>query len=92
MEEFAHRSITTTDFKEFLYKFMKSKGADKVKILDTVKWDEWFFGHGMPPVKNQFDQSLAKACQDLAGRWQTKDDDKFGEGDIKDFSTLQRSN
>jgi leukotriene-A4 hydrolase len=39
-------SITTDQFKSYLYEFFESKKT----ILDKVDWKTWFFGLGMPPV------------------------------------------
>ncbi|KAI8616940.1 peptidase family M1-domain-containing protein [Chytriomyces sp. MP71] len=70
VETFSHRSITSFEFKDNLYAyFERVHGKEKVAALDTVDWDAWFYSHGMPPVKNVFDESLANACKDLAARW-----------------------
>ncbi|KAI8823567.1 peptidase family M1-domain-containing protein [Fimicolochytrium jonesii] len=68
VRKFAHKSINTTDFKNYLYEFF----ADKKSILDTVDWDAWFFKPGKPPVLNQYDDTLAKACEELAQEWDKK--------------------
>ena len=43
VEKFAHKSITTNDFKEYLYTFF----ASKKDVLDGVDWNAWFFQPGM---------------------------------------------
>lgn len=51
VEEFAHKSITSEEFKTFLFSFYKSNfGEEKVQLLNSVDWDAWFKGEGM--VKN----------------------------------------
>lgn len=65
VKTFAHKSITTSDFKDFLYQFFDSKRA----ILDTVDWDSWFFKPGMPIVQNVFDRSMAVEAEKLAQDW-----------------------
>lgn len=70
VETFSHKSITTQDFKDNLYRFFSSNyGAEKVAILDTVDWDAWFNKPGMPPVKNTFSRTLSSACEALAESW-----------------------
>ncbi|KAI8914307.1 peptidase family M1-domain-containing protein [Gorgonomyces haynaldii] len=65
VQEFAHKAITTSDFKQFLYRFFE-KDPSKKQILDTVDWDTWFNKPGMPIVENKFDDSLAVAAEELA--------------------------
>ncbi|CAG8448674.1 11273_t:CDS:10, partial [Scutellospora calospora] len=68
VQEFAGKSITTDDWKNFLYSF--------------------------PPVDNEFDQTLAKACYDLAERWHEARNnelfDGFSPSDIEGFATGQK--
>jgi leukotriene-A4 hydrolase len=45
-QHFRGKSITTDMFKAHLY----SHFADKKSVLDSVDWNAWFFGVGMPPV------------------------------------------
>ncbi|KAJ3319362.1 Leukotriene A-4 hydrolase [Boothiomyces sp. JEL0866] len=87
VEQFAHKSITTDDFKTFLYKFFESKKA----ILDTVDWESWFHKPGMPIVDNNFDNSLAKDCEDLAKKWdEARDKDvAFTNAEFSKFSSNQ---
>ena len=35
-----------------------------------VKWDEWFYGSGLPP-KPDFDTSLVDICYSLAEKWES---------------------
>ena len=63
--KFSHQSITTTDFKSYLYEYF----SDKHEILDTVDWNSWFHKPGMPPVMNSFDQTLTNNCQLLCDSW-----------------------
>ncbi|KAJ3107929.1 Leukotriene A-4 hydrolase [Phlyctochytrium bullatum] len=89
VEKFSHKSITSEDFKANLYTFF----SDKKEILDGVNWDEWFNGVGMPPVKNEFDTTLADACHRLAERWDKGRDAPstagFTAADIADFDSNQ---
>jgi leukotriene-A4 hydrolase len=48
VKEFSHKSISTDDWKTFLYSFMKEKhGDEKVKLLDGVDWNGWLHTPGM---------------------------------------------
>jgi len=48
----------------------------------------------MPPIKNEFDQTLAKACNELAKRWnlaRNKDQfEEFSPSDIEEFTPGQK--
>lgn len=63
--KFQKKSLDTYQFRDTLYEFF----ADKKEILDTVDWDTWFYAPGMPPVKPNFDTSLADVCYNLAEKW-----------------------
>ena len=77
---FAHKSITTDDFKGFLYEYF----SDQKSLLEGVDWMGWFVGEGtlmgssslhlphhlgMPVVHNEFDNSAAVSCTQLAAAW-----------------------
>ena len=67
--KFAHTSITTPEFLDFLYSYMTKTHGDKMKlILDGVDWNSWLKHPGMPPVINEFDRTLAKECESLSKR------------------------
>ncbi|XP_033105595.1 leukotriene A-4 hydrolase-like [Anneissia japonica] len=87
---FALKSIDTDQWKEcFLDYFQKKVPSD---AFDGVDWDTWFFKPGMPPVKPDYDTTLADACTELCELWdQASEDDLggFSKTDIEDFSALQ---
>ncbi|KAI8054004.1 leukotriene A4 hydrolase [Syncephalis plumigaleata] len=93
VEKFAGKSITTDEWKAFLYEYMgQHHGESKVATLNTVNWHSWLKEPGMPPVTNEFDPTLANACTRLCERWEAAQDDdtgKFSANDIKDFSPYQ---
>jgi leukotriene-A4 hydrolase len=67
---FRNKSLTTAEFKDFLYKWFTEKhGEDMRQKLDEIAWKEWLYGRGMPPVYPHFDASLAAPAYDLAVRW-----------------------
>jgi leukotriene-A4 hydrolase len=75
VEQFSHKSITTDDFKSFLFEYFgKMDGGSKLKILETVDWESWFHKPGMPPVDIGYDRFLADKCQSLADLWLSSDE------------------
>eukprot|EP00088_Acartia_fossae_P057827 TRINITY_DN674_c0_g1_i2.p1 TRINITY_DN674_c0_g1~~TRINITY_DN674_c0_g1_i2.p1 ORF type:complete len:613 (+),score=141.73 TRINITY_DN674_c0_g1_i2:42-1880(+) len=66
--KFKYQSINTQQFKDYFLEYFAS--CETVKEID---WDAWLHTAGMPPVKPDFDKSLAVACHDLAARWQAWD-------------------
>ncbi|CAD6194533.1 unnamed protein product [Caenorhabditis auriculariae] len=70
IETFAHKAIDSYQWKEHLYKYFH----DKKEILDTVNFDAWFFGVGMPPEKPNYGQAMAEACEELLKEWLAADE------------------
>ena len=68
LKEFAFKTLTSEDFKEFFLKFFEDR--DEIQHID---WGAWFHQPGMPPEEPNFDESLAQASQELAERWLTFD-------------------
>ncbi|XP_064604430.1 leukotriene A-4 hydrolase-like isoform X1 [Liolophura sinensis] len=83
IENFKLQSIDSNQWKDFLFSYFK----DKISILETVDWNTWFYGVGMPPVKPQYDTSLADICHQLGDRWSAASD-----GDLSAFSPTDLSN
>ncbi|XP_012874414.1 PREDICTED: leukotriene A-4 hydrolase [Dipodomys ordii] len=88
VEKFSYKSITTDDWKNFLYSHFK----DKVDVLNQVDWNAWLYSPGLPPVKPNYDMTLTNACIALSQRWITaKEEDlsSFNAADLKDLSSHQ---
>ncbi|KAJ8411320.1 hypothetical protein AAFF_G00173260 [Aldrovandia affinis] len=88
IQMFTYSSITTEEWKSYLFTYFK----DKVDILNKVDWNGWMHTPGMPPVKPQYDTTLADACIALCQRWaKAKDSDltQFSAGDLKALSSHQ---
>ncbi|XP_055094730.1 leukotriene A-4 hydrolase isoform X3 [Symphalangus syndactylus] len=88
VEKFSYKSITTDDWKDFLYSYFK----DKVDVLNQVDWNAWLYSPGLPPIKPNYDMTLTNACIALSQRWITaKEDDlnSFNATDLKDLSSHQ---
>lgn len=89
VETFSHKSITTNDFKDFLFKYFSlGEKSDKIKILESVDWEAWFHKPGMPIIQNNFDDSLAKVCIKLANDWDSSRNTKSYPINNKDFMDL----
>lgn len=88
VEMFSHKSITTTDFKDFLFKYFTDNNPEKIKILENVDWEGWFHKPGMPIVQNTFDDSLAKMCIKLAISWDSSRTSKSYPTNKDEFSNL----
>ncbi|KAF8809387.1 zincin [Phlegmacium glaucopus] len=96
VETFIGKSITTEQWKEHLYAyFAKHGGPEKIKALDGVDWDGWFYGEGLElPVKMEYDLTLAQKAYALAEKWDSARKTEaskldFKESDLKDFSSNQ---
>lgn len=88
IQMFAYSSVTTDQWKNYLFTYFK----DKVDILNKVDWNAWMHTPGMPPVKNQYDTTMADACIALSEKWTkaTENDlDGFLESDIRALSSHQ---
>ncbi|CAO3637411.1 unnamed protein product [Cunninghamella blakesleeana] len=95
VQKYAGQSITTDDWKNYLFEyFEKTHGQEYVDKLNTIDWNTWINGAGMPPVDPQFDTTLAKQCYDLADKWdkarQGSDLTEFAPSDIESFSAGQK--
>ncbi|XP_052095290.1 leukotriene A-4 hydrolase-like isoform X3 [Mytilus californianus] len=88
IEKFKYKSIDSNQWKDFLFSFFQSK----VDVLNKVDWDTWFSGVGMPPIKPEYDESLAVPCQELCDKWSaTSDSDlsQFSANDILKMTSNQ---
>uniref|UniRef100_A0AAY5K853 Leukotriene A-4 hydrolase n=1 Tax=Esox lucius TaxID=8010 RepID=A0AAY5K853_ESOLU len=80
IQRYAYSSVTTEEWKAYLFTYFK----EKVDILNNVDWTAWMYTPGMPPVKPQYDTTLADACIATEG-----DLGCFSEADVKTLSTHQ---
>ncbi|KAM6153182.1 leukotriene A-4 hydrolase isoform 2-T2 [Erethizon dorsatum] len=88
VEKFSYKSISTDDWKNFLYSHFK----DKVDILNQVDWNAWLYSPGLPPIKPNYDTTLTNACIALSQRWITaKEEDlnTFNATDLNNLSSHQ---
>jgi leukotriene-A4 hydrolase len=95
VQNFASTSISTQDWKDFLFKYMEeTHGQPMVDKLNTIDFDTWINKPGMPPVDPEFDTTLADACINLANRWDearsSEDLSSFSAKDIENFSAGQK--
>ncbi|KAM7367457.1 hypothetical protein PAMP_015357 [Pampus punctatissimus] len=88
IQMFAYSSVTTDEWKNYLFTYFK----DKVEVLNKVDWTAWMFTPGMPPVKPQYDTTMADTCISLSQRWikaSDQDLNSFNESDVKTLSSHQ---
>lgn len=88
LDKFKYQSIDSDIFRNFLFEFF----ADKKSVFDVVDWDAWWKTPGMPPIKPEFDNTLAVACTELCQRWVKWDVTKecpFKSTDLDTLSTNQ---
>ncbi|CAC5402108.1 unnamed protein product [Mytilus coruscus] len=88
IEKFKYKSIDSNQWKDFLFSFFQSK----VDVLNKVDWDTWFSGVGMPPIKPEYDESLAVPCQELCDKWSATSDSylsQFSANDILKMTSNQ---
>ncbi|KAI5118515.1 hypothetical protein M0805_007684 [Coniferiporia weirii] len=97
VDTFMGKSINTDIWKAHLYDYwLKQGGAEKVKILDSVDWDAWFFGEGLTlPVDMEYDLTLAQQAYELAARWDSSRDKAvisldFKASDLDGFDSNQK--
>jgi len=79
IENFKYQSITTQQWKDFLFQHFSSP-SDQTK-LNSVDWETWFYGTGLPPFTPKYDLSIAQPVLDLSARWL-----KVSDGDLGGFS------
>ncbi|KAJ6459517.1 peptidase family M1-domain-containing protein [Mycena sanguinolenta] len=96
VQTFIGKSITTEQWKAHLYDFFsKNGGPEKIKLLDGVDWNAWFYGEGLElPVKMTYDETLAQASYALADRWDaarstTANATTFKKSDLDGFNANQ---
>lgn len=70
VQHFASKALTTDQWKDYLYQYIREHHPEKVTILDQVDWNAWLYSPGMPPVdvSKLFDTELADECVELAKR------------------------
>ncbi|XP_071157222.1 leukotriene A-4 hydrolase-like isoform X4 [Mytilus edulis] len=84
IEKFKYKSIDSTQWKDFLFSFFQSK----VDVLNKVDWDTWFSAVGMPPIKPEYDESLAVPCQELCDKWSARSDSDLSQFSANDITKL----
>lgn len=63
VETFAHKSITTEDWRQYVISYFKDNEA-----IATLDWEQ-FMGAGMPPWDPEFKTDLADAAFSLSSKW-----------------------
>lgn len=65
LNEFAYKSVAVEEWKDYLMQYFARSQEIREK-LQSVDWQKWLYGAGMPPVVPDYDQSLCLACKQLA--------------------------
>ncbi|KAI0785951.1 peptidase family M1-domain-containing protein [Abortiporus biennis] len=93
---FMGKSITTFQWKDHIYEYFRKNGGDeKIKILDSVDFNAWFYGEGLElPVTPEYDTTLATQAYALAKRWSDSRSSDLSQLDFKfddlnDFNSNQ---
>lgn len=68
IQKFKHQSIESNQFKWFAINYFSRSGRT-AKIIESVDWDTWFYGEGLPPVQPCYDDELMRPCHELADSW-----------------------
>lgn len=84
VKEFAYKTLNSDDFKGFFLKYF-----EHVEATNSINWDEWLNGTGMPPVSNKFDQSLAIEAADLKDKWLAERGKGASGMDIEQWKAMQ---
>lgn len=82
--KYAHKTVSTEEWKEFLYYSF----SDKKVILDSIDWNLWLHKAGLPP-KPKYDSTLMRACKDLAAKWTIEGADAPTDGEV--FAKMSNS-
>ncbi|KAG4085078.1 leukotriene A4 hydrolase [Neocallimastix lanati (nom. inval.)] len=86
---FSNKSLSTNQWKDYLYSYFREHDESKIKVLDSVDWNTWLYGYGMPPVDPKFDRTLLNMCDNLAKKWiDKKNDTNFDEFSLKDIENF----
>jgi len=86
LKKFEGQSITTEQWKDFLYSYFN----DKHDALNKVDWQMWLHTPGMPTTKPEYDRSLFIAVETLSKTWLSGDDLPTDKHDFVQFSTSQK--
>ncbi|EGT36415.1 hypothetical protein CAEBREN_08718 [Caenorhabditis brenneri] len=85
LKTFAHQAIDSWQWKDHLYKYF----ADQKETLDSINFDIWFNGVGMPPEKPNYGQSMVEACEVLLKKWLDADENTVGDITSEDYYSMQ---
>jgi leukotriene-A4 hydrolase len=86
IENFKYKSIVTDDWKNFLYSYFSSE--EDQKKLNSVDWETWLYGLGLPPYQPNFDLSFAEPSKVLARRWIEQPDSDLAGFSPEDINNL----
>eukprot|EP00455_Lapot_gusevi_P035964 TRINITY_DN398_c0_g1_i2.p1 TRINITY_DN398_c0_g1~~TRINITY_DN398_c0_g1_i2.p1 ORF type:complete len:462 (+),score=219.75 TRINITY_DN398_c0_g1_i2:33-1388(+) len=85
-QRYQYATATTEDWKEFFLSYFQDRVP--AETLASIDWQTWLHAPGLPPVKPQFDTTLADDCSRLAQLW-IDDETKAAEVSIQGWSAAQ---
>lgn len=88
-KKYRYKSLDSYQFIDTLYEFFEPKG--KKDVLDSVDWNTWLYGEGVPPFTPKYDTRLADECYHLRDKWAAYEQNKgqFSASDIEHFEVNQ---
>lgn len=69
LNRFKYKSVSTKDFKAYVYEYFNQDSADK---LEQIDWDKWLYSEGMPIVIPNYNTSVYDTCKKHADLWSTE--------------------
>lgn len=85
-----YKALDSEQFKSTFTEFYK----DDKQVLESIDWDRWLHGQGLPPVIPKFDTTLADEVYALVNKWidlTKKDlDTEFDQKEINEFDFNQQ--
>ncbi|KAG7663583.1 LAP2 [[Candida] subhashii] len=91
-KKFRYTSLNSAEFVKTLYEFYEPLG--KASLLDSIDWNTWLFGSGLPEYPN-FDTTLADQVFQYVEKWVTTIQNngdilqQFSETDVESFEGEQ---
>eukprot|EP00095_Tigriopus_kingsejongensis_P012310 snap_masked-scaffold284_size223161-processed-gene-1.4 protein:Tk12310 transcript:snap_masked-scaffold284_size223161-processed-gene-1.4-mRNA-1 annotation:"leukotriene a-4 hydrolase" len=89
-DKFKFQAIDSEQFKAYLLEFF----SDAKVQTDKIDWETWLDAPGMPIYKPNYDESMAKVCNELKDKWINWNESTpspFEAKDLASFSSGQKT-
>jgi leukotriene-A4 hydrolase len=90
IQTFAGASIDSEQFKDFTLRYFENHATVNGK-LQSVDWEKWLRGTGMPPYIPKYDDVLMVPCKQLAADWIKVEDKNDADRKKKEVAFAQFS-